>query len=149
MIGFISRTTALTPGSLPDGIRNPLPRFVARGTIDNRKEGRYGMLENGCCAREEWIGGYLPEKSTPNSFTAWKSTVDWFPLTARAVRVYALNCKRACVMPQGVGGSFKLRTSRTFCIRRLSCLIQAVEEASLALITFEHQHSLVSSHVNS
>lgn len=107
------------------------------------------MLEDGRCAREEWVGGYLPEKSTLNSFTAWESTVDRFPLTVRAVPAYALNCKRARLMPRGVGGSFELRTSRTFCIRRISCLIQAAEEASLTLITFEHQHSLVSSHVNS
>lgn len=80
MIGFISRATALTPGPLPGGVPNPLPRFVARATIDNRKGGRYGMLEDGRCTREEWIGGYLPEKSTPNSFTAWESTVDRFPL---------------------------------------------------------------------
>lgn len=111
MIGFISRATALMPGSLPDGISNPLPRFVARATIDNRKKGRYGMLEDGRCAREEWIGGYLPEKSTPNSFTTWESTADRFPLTVRTVRVYALNYKRAGLTPRGVGSSFKLRTS--------------------------------------
>lgn len=62
---------------------------------------------------EEWIGGYLPEKSTPNSFTAVRiyrglpaspaippSLPLSLPLARR--RVYALNCKRARLTPRGV-----------------------------------------------
>lgn len=86
------------------------------------------------CAREEWIGGHLPEKSTPNSFTAWESTVDRLPRPCW--RVYALNCKRARLVPRSVGGSFKLRTSRTFCVGRLSGFIRAAGKASSGSYNF-------------
>lgn len=69
VIGFISRTT----GSLPRVYLTLYLSVRGERTIDNRKEARYGACWIAvvvCRAREEWIGGHLPEKSTPNSFTA-------------------------------------------------------------------------------
>lgn len=64
VIGFISRAT----GSLPRVYLTLYLSIRGERTIDNRKKARYGACWIAVVvrrAREEWIGGHLPEKSTP------------------------------------------------------------------------------------